>query len=64
LRQIHPPGGFLVEQGANLDVKSNKGFTPLDIATGNDRLRPAGSTDRTVALLRSLGRVKWYACLN
>jgi len=46
---------FLVEHGAKLDVKSNPGFTPLDIAMGKDTFGLPVPHDSTVALIRSLG---------
>jgi ankyrin repeat protein len=53
---------FLVEKGARLDIKNNKGQTPLDAAlagapTGFSETGPVRSTPRksTVELLRKLG---------
>jgi len=50
---------FLVDRGAELNVKSKQGFTPLDVALGKASLaqlpvpKPA-----TVALLRKLGALE------
>jgi len=49
---------YLVEQGAELDAKTGRGFTPLDIAMGKDSFSLPVPHDATVALIRSLGGVE------
>jgi len=46
---------YLVAQGAKLNVKTKRGFTPLDIAMGKDQFGLPVPHDSTVELLRSLG---------
>jgi ankyrin repeat protein len=49
---------FLVDHGAKLDVKTGRGFTPLDVALGKDSFGLPVPHDSTVALMRSLGAVE------
>lgn len=49
---------YLVEQGAKVDAKTGRGFTPLDVALGKDQFGLPVPHDSTVALLRSLGGVE------
>jgi ankyrin repeat protein len=46
---------YLVEHGAKLDAKTNRGFTPLDVAIGTDQFGLPVPHETTVALIRSLG---------
>jgi ankyrin repeat protein len=49
---------YLVENGAKLDAKTGRGFTPLDIAMGKNDFALPVPHDSTVALIRSLGGVE------
>jgi uncharacterized protein len=49
---------YLAAHGAKLDVKSKRGFTPLDVAMGKDQFGLPVPHDSTVALLRKLGGVE------
>ena len=50
---------FLVERGAELNVKSKQGFTPLDVAMGKSSLLQLPvPKPTTVALLQKLGASK------
>ena len=47
---------FLVDRGADLNVKTKQGFTPLDVAMGKSSLiQLPVPKPTTVALLRKLG---------
>lgn len=46
---------YLVAHGAKTDLKTSRGFTPLDVAMGKDQFGLPVPHDSTVALLRSLG---------
>lgn len=46
---------YLVAHGAKMDLKTGRGFTPLDIAMGKDSFGLPVPHDSTVALIRSLG---------
>ncbi len=50
---------YLVDRGANLNVKTKKGFTPLDVAMGKSSLIQLPiPKESTVALLRKLGALE------
>ena len=49
---------YLVEHGAKLDIRTTRGFTPLDVAMGKDSFSLPVPHDTTVALIRSLGGVE------
>ncbi|HTA45426.1 MAG TPA: ankyrin repeat domain-containing protein [Bryobacteraceae bacterium] len=49
---------YLVAHGAKMDLKTGRGFTPLDIAMGKDSFSLPVPHDSTVALIRSLGGVE------
>jgi ankyrin repeat protein len=46
---------YLAEHGANLNAKTGRGFTPLDVAMGKDQFSLPVPHDTTVALIKSLG---------
>ncbi len=49
---------YLVDHGAKLEAKTQRGFTPLDVAMGKDVFGLPVPHDSTVALIRSLGGVE------